>query len=101
MVHQQIIRISLYYEVQGTGEPLILISGCEGDQTFWTSSISILASYFQIIVFDTRGIGQTDAPEGEYTRSLFAEDIVDVLRLNKTYRMLLETLVRIQYEYLS
>ncbi|WP_198174717.1 alpha/beta fold hydrolase [Spirosoma arboris] len=88
MAQQLINGIHLYYEVHGTGEPLILISGLGGDHTFWQSSIPVLASHFQVIVYDTRGIGQTDAPEGVYSMALFADDLaglMDALQLKKAY----------------
>lgn len=78
----------MYYELHGTGEPLILISGCGGDHTFWQSSISSLASHFQVVVFDPRGIGQTDAPNDVYTMALFADDLaglMDALQLKKAH----------------
>ena len=53
--------ISLNYEISGEGEPLVLVSGLGGDLTFWSSSMECLSSEFQVIVFDTRGIGKTEA----------------------------------------
>ncbi|WP_262508075.1 alpha/beta fold hydrolase [Spirosoma aerolatum] len=41
MATQPINGISLYYEVHGTGEPLILISGLGGDHTFWQPSLPL------------------------------------------------------------
>lgn len=86
MAEQQINGISMYYEVHGTGEPLILISGLGSDHTFWQDSIPCLAAHFQVIVFDTRGIGQTDAPDDAYSIALFADDLaglMDALSLKK------------------
>lgn len=71
--------ISLYYEIRGVGTPLILISGLGGDHYFWQSSIEILAAKFQVITFDTRGIGQTDAPHEAYSMDLFVADLASLL----------------------
>ena len=88
MAHQRINGISLYYEVHGQGHPLMLISGLGGDHTFWQASLPVLAAHFQVIVYDTRGIGQTDAPEGPYSMAVLAEDLVallDALHLPKAH----------------
>lgn len=88
MANQPINGISLYYEVHGTGEPLILISGLGGDHTFWQPSLPVLATHFQVLIYDTRGIGQTDAPDGAYSMAIFADDLahlMDALHLEKAH----------------
>ncbi|MEJ0103413.1 MAG: alpha/beta fold hydrolase [Bacteroidota bacterium] len=71
--------ISVYYEIYGEGQPTLLISGLGGDRTFWQPSIEKFAAKFQIILFDTRGIGRTDAPEGPYSIDLFADDLASLM----------------------
>ncbi len=71
--------IAIYYETHGKGEPLVLISGLGGDSTFWESSIKTLATRFQIIVYDVRGSGYTDAREASYSIDLFANDLLALL----------------------
>lgn len=41
--------------------------------------IPVLARHFQVLVFDTRGIGQTDAPDDVYTLELFTDDLADLM----------------------
>ncbi len=69
----------LYYEVHGSGTPLVLISGMGGDLGFWTDSISRLQHHFQVIVFDNRGIGRSDTPDTPYSMELFADDLAAIL----------------------
>jgi pimeloyl-ACP methyl ester carboxylesterase len=71
--------INIFYETHGTGTPLILVSGLGGDHFFWQPSIAVLASVFEVITFDTRGIGQTDAPEESYSMAVFAEDMIALM----------------------
>ncbi len=88
MPHTQCNGISVYYEVHGEGVPLILISGLGGDRTFWQPSIQVLSSHFQVVVFDTRGIGKTDAPTEPYSMTMFADDLaclMDTLHLEKAH----------------
>lgn len=67
--------ITVHYEVYGEGEPLILISGLGGDLTFWYTNVEYLAKKNKVIIYDTRGAGQTDATEEAYSMEIFAEDL--------------------------
>lgn len=71
--------IKVFYEIHGTGTPLILISGLGGDHYFWQSSLAVLAEKFQVITFDTRGIGQTDTPAEPYSMDVFVADLLALL----------------------
>lgn len=57
----------------------MLIAGLGSVHTFWQASIPCLAAYFRVIVFDTRGIGQTDAPDDVYSIGLFADDLAGLM----------------------
>ena len=70
----------LYYEVYGEGEPLLLIMGLGANHLAWTAQIPVYAREFQVIVFDNRGTGQSDFPEGvDYTIPLLADDATALL----------------------
>lgn len=71
--------INIEYEIQGTGEPLLLISGLGYDRWMWHKMVPGLAENFQVITFDNRGVGGTDAPKGPYTAALLAEDTAALL----------------------
>lgn len=71
--------INLYYEIYGKGEPLVLVSGFTQNHLSWRNFIAPLSEHFQVIVFDNRGCGQTDTPDGGYTIKMFAEDIIGLL----------------------
>lgn len=79
MPHLSSNCINIYYETYGQGQPLILISGLGGDRTFWQTSIEPLSAKFQVIIFDTRGIGRTDAPEESYSMEMFADDLAGLM----------------------
>jgi 3-oxoadipate enol-lactonase len=67
--------INLYYEIHGQGEPLVLISGFSADHLLWGFVLEYLTPYYQVLVFDNRGAGQTDVPEGPYSIEQMAQDI--------------------------
>jgi 3-oxoadipate enol-lactonase len=71
--------IELYYEVHGSGEPLLLIMGLSGHTMAWLFQTSALAQHYQVIVFDNRGAGQSEAPEGPYSIRQMAEDAAGLL----------------------
>ena len=71
-------NIKLYYEIHGEGEPLILISGFTADHYSWDLVVSSLAKHYQVIVFDNRGVGESDAPAGKYTLEEMTEDVVQL-----------------------
>lgn len=72
--------INIYYEVHGSGAPLILISGLGYNQWQWHKMVPGLAQQFQVITFDSRGVGQSDKPAGPYSAALLAADTVGLLR---------------------
>lgn len=71
--------IDIYYEVHGSGEPLVLISGMGYGHWQWYRMVPGLAEHFRVIVFDNRGAGQTDKPAGPYTAQLLADDTAGLL----------------------
>lgn len=71
--------INFYYEVHGSGEPLILIEGLGYSTWMWYKQIEELAKHFKVIVFDNRGVGFSDKPDTEYSIELFAEDTAEIL----------------------
>ena len=71
--------IELNYEMQGSGAPLILISGLGYSNWQWHKMVPFLAEHFQVITFDNRGVGLSDKPAGPYTAQLLAADTVSLL----------------------
>ncbi len=71
--------IDMYYEVQGKGEPLLLIAGIGQDHNTWRLMAPRLEQHFQLILPDNRGVGQTDMPDMPYTVELMASDFLALL----------------------
>lgn len=67
-------NINIYYETHGTGEPLLLIMGLGGDSSHWSLQVPLLAQHYQVITFDNRGAGRSDAPLDNYTTEIMAQD---------------------------
>jgi pimeloyl-ACP methyl ester carboxylesterase len=67
--------IEMYYEVQGEGEPLVLIPYLAADQACYAFQVAEYAKHFSCYTVDLRGAGLSDKPDGEYTTELLAADI--------------------------
>lgn len=67
--------ISLYYEEEGHGPPLVLLSGYTTDISAWYTIRDHLAKYFHLILVDNRGVGRSDSPDTSYNIETMAEDI--------------------------
>jgi len=67
--------IDVYYEVQGEGEPLVLIPYLAADQACYAFQVAEYAKHFTCFTVDLRGAGLSGKPEGAYTTELLADDV--------------------------
>ena len=67
--------ITMNYEQQGSGEPLILIPYLAADNACYAFQVADYAKHFTCISVDPRGAGETDKPDGVYSMELFADDV--------------------------
>ncbi|WP_353892739.1 alpha/beta fold hydrolase [Proteinivorax hydrogeniformans] len=72
--------ISMYYEIIGEGEPLVLIEGLGYSTWMWYKQLDELSKHFKVIMFDNRGVGKTDKPDSEYSIEMMADDLAGLLR---------------------
>ncbi len=75
--------VRIRYEVEGEGEPLVLIDGFSTGLEMWREQgyTRALAGACQLILVDPRGHGQSDKPHdpGQYRPELMAGDVAVVL----------------------
>ena len=72
-------NLTMHYERQGAGEPLLLIPYLAADNACYAFQVAEYAKYFTCISVDPRGAGETDRPEGVYTTELFADDVAALM----------------------
>jgi pimeloyl-ACP methyl ester carboxylesterase len=80
--------IDIYYEIHGSGPPLVLIMGLRRNAEWWWLQIPELSKHFTVIAFDNRGAGRSDKPETDYSIRLFADDtseLMDYLNIPKAH----------------
>ncbi len=62
------------------GAPAVVLShSLSSSLLMWNPQIDALTPYFQVLRYDTRGHGATEAPSGAYTLELLAEDVIGLL----------------------
>src|SRR5262250_1686239 len=67
--------ITMNYDQQGSGEPLILIPYLAADYACYAFQVADYSKHFTCISVDPRGAGESDKPEGTYSTELFADDV--------------------------
>jgi len=68
-------NITMNYDQQGAGEPLILIPYLAADYACYAFQVAEYAEHFTCLSVDLRGTGESDKPDGVYSSELFAEDV--------------------------
>lgn len=72
--------IDLYYEVHGSGEPLVMIPATGFAGNVWLPfQVPALSKSCQVIIFDPRGVGRTTHFKGIYTIQQQACDVACLL----------------------
>ena len=77
----------LYYEVTGTGHPLVLLHEGIADSRMYDDQFNTFAQRYRVVRFDIRGFGQSDLPPDDEPFALH-EDLYGLLAflgIKKTY----------------
>ncbi|MBU5617363.1 alpha/beta hydrolase [Psychrobacter sp. TAE2020] len=68
--------VELYYEVQGTGKPVVLIHGWPLSGRAWEKQTpALVEAGYQVITYDRRGFGQSSKPWEGYDYDTLAQDL--------------------------
>src|SRR5258708_27073566 len=71
----QVGEVNLNCDVEGKGEPLLMIMGLGASSAQWDPElVTELARTLRVITFDNRGTGQSDKPDAPYSIEMFADD---------------------------
>ena len=74
---------NIYYEVKGTGYPVLLVHGFIVNSTTWKKSplyLNLLAAGYKVVIMDLRGNGKSDKPHtaAAYENDAQAKDIMGI-----------------------
>lgn len=78
-VQAKINGITLAYNDQGTGLPIVFLHAFPLNRTMWAEQVKALSSQFRAITIDLRGHGESDAPLWHYTLDQAADDVIELL----------------------
>ena len=81
---------NLFYEVTGSGTPLLFSHEFAGDYTSWDLQVRHFARKYQVITYNARGYPPSDVPDdpGQYSQDQSVEDIkllLDHLNIDQAY----------------
>jgi pimeloyl-ACP methyl ester carboxylesterase len=71
--------VQIYFEIHGTGEPVLLLHGFSGSSQDWVASLSELGRKFELIVPDLRGHGRSGILTEAFRHADAAMDIFALL----------------------
>ena len=57
----------IYYEIAGSGSPLVMIHAGVADSRQWNNEFAYFADRFRVLRYDLRGYGQSEPVEGEFS----------------------------------
>jgi aminoacrylate hydrolase len=69
----------LYYERHGAGLPVLFISGLNGAAGYWRDQVASFSKRFEVVLYDHRGVGQSDHSRISYTVERLADDVVRLM----------------------
>jgi 3-oxoadipate enol-lactonase len=69
----------IFWNEAGSGDPLVMIMGLGYSHEMWHRTWPVMASKYRTIVFDNRGVGQSDVPPGPYLIAQMAADTAAVM----------------------
>jgi len=82
--------IQMNYELSGKkGAPVVVLShSLSSSLLMWNPQMNVLNLYFQVLLYDIRGHGDSDTPLGAYTLELLGNDaigLLDALNINQVH----------------
>jgi 3-oxoadipate enol-lactonase len=69
----------LYYEVHGSGEPLVLLGGIMMSAASWAQHVPVVSRHVRLILLDMRDQGQSGHMQGEYSLDVHVPDVLALL----------------------
>ena len=71
--------LTINYDVQGDGEPLLLIPYLSADHACYAFQLPAYAEHFSCIALDLPGTGESDKPSGPYSTEIYADQVAGFL----------------------
>ena len=79
MPRVDVVGLTINYDVQGEGEPLLLIPYTSADHACWAFQLPAYTEHFSCIAVDLSGSGESDKPAGPYSTDGYADQVAAFL----------------------
>ena len=79
MAETEVNGVGLYYELEGSGEPLALVHGSWGDATSWRFVVPGLAERFRVLTYDRSGHSRSERPDAPGSIDEDGDDLAALL----------------------
>lgn len=81
MPFEKVNGINIYYEIHGPekADVIVLSNGIFMSSSSWGYQVADLKKHFRVLVYDCRGMWQSDHPEGPYSMDQHVEDLACLL----------------------
>lgn len=81
MSYHKVNGIQIYYELHGpeNAEVIVLSNGIFMSTASWGYQVAEFKKHFRVLVYDCRGMWQSDHPEGPYSMEQHADDLAALL----------------------
>jgi pimeloyl-ACP methyl ester carboxylesterase len=70
---------NIYYEIHGSGYPILMVAGMASDSKSWQFILKEMSKHYCLITFDNRGCGRTESTRGGYDLKDMAHDAIALL----------------------
>jgi pimeloyl-ACP methyl ester carboxylesterase len=71
--------LQMYYEIHGSGEPLVLLHGAFGAIDLWGPMLTTLAEHHQVIAVELQGHGRTADIDRPFSYEQMADDVAALM----------------------
>ncbi len=75
----EVNNVKLYYEVRGTGQPIVFTHGASFNHKQWEKQVDYFSQFYQTVVWDVRGHGYSTLPAGKVNSNDFSKDLNGLL----------------------
>jgi pimeloyl-ACP methyl ester carboxylesterase len=83
MPHAEVNGASLYYEVTGSGDPLVFCHEFAGDYRSWAPQVGVFSERYQCITYNYRGFPPSGVPDQQdsYSQEILIADLLGLLNV--------------------
>lgn len=79
MPKTKIDDFEIYYEIHGSGVPVLLVPGLGGAGSYWNPNVAEFAKDYQVIIHDHRGTGQSTHANIQYSVEQMTNDLIQLM----------------------